>query len=216
MRVHRELFIRGDAAALEAVAEDIRRSLTDKWGRDEEAEERMREGAARKVYCFVSPKWPRQPKATVFLIEKDQSTLYVANIVPADVHELSRDEYNAILADFYSRYAQPAALRQGATAELTEADVDLEHWLPEPVAEKLRRFSRCANKSSGSAHPADRQLWYDFLASAQESGVDLSSGMLERWLVEEGWDEEVADRLAGQYNFARGLLEFVDGLRVGA
>ena len=219
MQVHQELFISGDPAALEAVGEDVRRSLADGWAQDADAESHVRSGSssARKVYCFASPKRPRRPGATLFLLDKDPRTLYVANLVPRDTHLLSRDEYNGILEDFYRRFVQPAASRNGATAELTEPSADLESWLSSEAAEKLRYFSSIANKRTGSAHPADRERWYGFLVAAKEPEARFSASMLARWLLEEGgWDEELADKLASEYEFARGLLAFVDGQRVGA
>jgi hypothetical protein len=218
MQVHRELFIRGEPDRLDAIGEDIRRSLADGWTRDADAEDHMRSiGHQRKVFCFSSPKRPRRPAATVFLLNRDSHTLYVANVVPHDTHELSRDEYNAIVEEFFRQYAEPAATRNGACAELTEPKADLERWLTPEAAEKLRVFCAVANKRTGSSHPVDRERWYDFIVAAQEGETEFSASTLARWLVEEGgWDDEMAEKLAIEYEFARGLLSFSGGERVGA
>jgi hypothetical protein len=220
MKIFRELFIRGEPARLDAVADDIGRSLTEGWTRDAEAEAHMRSTAVsgrRKVYCFACPKRPRLPAATVFLLNKDPGTFYVANIVPHEKHELSHEEYNAIVEDFFRRIAEPAAGRNGAQAEMTEPQADLERWLPQEAADKLRLFCSIANKRTGSSHPMDRERWYDFIVAAHEADADFSASTLARWLAEAGgWDDELAKRLAIEYEFARGLLAFANGERVGS
>jgi hypothetical protein len=220
MQVHRDLFIQGEPDKLQAVAEDISRSLIGSWSRDTQAEEDMTASSAggpEMVFCFASPRHPRRPAATVFLLSRDWATLSVANIVPHQARELSRDQYNAIIEDFFSRYAEPAAARNGARAELTDANADLERWLPPQAAQKLRRFCTVANKRTSSSHPMDRARWYDFLVAAQEGELDFSASMLARWLMEEGgWDEELADKLAAEYELARGLLAFLAGQTIGA
>jgi hypothetical protein len=222
MHVFRELFIRGKPEQLVAVAEDICRSLNEGWTRDADAEAHMQSAAVsggRNVYCFACSKRPRRPAATVFLIEedKDAPALHTANVVPHEKHELSRNEYNGIVEEFFRRFAEPAAERTGARAELTEPQADLERWLSPSTAKKLRAFCTVANKHTGSSHPMDRNFWYDFIVSAHEEGAEFSASTLARWLCEEGgWDEDLAEELAIEYEFARGLLAFTNGQKVGA
>ena len=102
-----------------------------------------------------------------------------------------------------------AAERNGVHAEITTGEKDIEDWLSPTAARLLRNFSDEANKSTGSAHPSDRDNWYAFLASAHSENTELDASTLARWLQEvEGWDEEQADKLAVEYEFGRGLLEF--------
>jgi hypothetical protein len=90
---------------------------------------------------------------------------------------------------------------------MTEADADLERWVSPETAKKLRRFCRAANKRTGSGHPADRKLWYDFIVAAYREGAEFDSPTLARWLREVGgWDEDWSYKLASEYEFARGLL----------
>src|SRR5262245_16412719 len=100
---------------------------------------------------------------------------------------------------------------------MTEPKADLERWLTPEAAEKLRVFCAVANKRSGSSHPVDRERWYNFIVAAHEGGTEFSASTLARWLVEEGcWDDETAEKLAIEYEFARGLLAFSGRERVGA
>jgi hypothetical protein len=140
----------------------------------------------------------------------------VANIVPHQARELSRDQYNAILEELFRLYAEPAAARNGVQVELTEANASLERWLTPQAATKLRRFCAAANKRTGSSHPTDRARWYDFLVTAQEGQTELTTSTLARWLMEEGgWDEELAEKLAAEYELARGLLAYYAGSQEG-
>jgi hypothetical protein len=100
-------------------------------------------------------------------------------------------------------------------AELTEPEADLELWLPAGAADKLRVFCKVANKRTGSSHPSDRDRWYDFIVAAHEAEAEFTASTLVQWLREEGgWDDELANKLACEYEFARGLLTFANGARM--
>ena len=208
MQVFRELTIRGEPDQLAAAAEAIIASLSGNWSLDAEAEKRFRtdeSNGARRPRGFLCRRQGRP--ATLFLVEKDDTTDTVSNIVPHGGGPLSHDEYNEFLEDFAHQFAEPAAARTGARVELTGSNVGLEHWLSADTARKLRGFSRVANRWSGSRHPADRERWYDFILSAHEEGARCDAEALARWLREEGgWDADRADTLAGEYQFARDLL----------
>jgi hypothetical protein len=216
MQVFRELFIRGEPSQLAATVEAISGSLSEDWARDAKAEERMRGFGREAVYCFHCTKRGVRRPATLFLMEKDNTTYSVVNIVPDDQPELSYAQYNAILEDFYKGFVQPAVARTGAAVEFTEPEADLERWVSADTARKLRLFCMAANKRTGASHPSDRRLWYDFIVSAHREGAEFDSSTLARWLHEVGgWDDEWSDELAIQYEYARGLLAYADGQSVG-
>jgi hypothetical protein len=103
------------------------------------------------------------------------------------------------------------------TIVLTEVQVGLDDWMSPATAEKLRTFSTCANKSTGAAHPSDRERWNAFVLSAYQDGSRMDASALRRWLVEaEGWPAEVADQLALEYAFGRELLTFAEEHRRSA
>jgi hypothetical protein len=219
VQVFSEMTIHGDLKSLIATGETIRGSLTDGWEQDREAEEHMNSLGSmnREVFCFKCSKKGNRPAATLFLIQKDETTFYVVNIIPEAQHSLSFEEYNGILREFYDKFVIPACKANNTQVEITNGQADLERWLSSDTASKLRNFNKVANKRSGSAHPVDREYWYDFLASAHEEKADFSSSTLARWLHEVGgWDEEQANNLAIEYEFATGLLNYVDRERVGA
>jgi hypothetical protein len=216
MQVFRDLLILGGAEQLAATVAEVERSLAGAWTRDRAEEEQMQSLATRSqpTYCFSCATEGGRPAATVFLTEKAPGVLYASNIVPQSKHQLSHGEYNGILEEFCDRFVRPAAGRVGARVDLTATEVALEHWLPPAAAEKLRTFSAAANKSTGSAHPLDRERWNDFVIAAHEGRSRLDSSTLRRWLIEiEGWASEVADQLAIEYEFGRELLAFAESRR---
>jgi hypothetical protein len=134
--------------------------------------------------------------------------------VPCHQHQLSYQEYNAILEEFSERLLRPHSERVGLRVELTETQADLDDWLSAEAAERLRRFSACANKSTGASHASDRERWNDFVVAAHRDRSSLSASTLRRWLIEvEGWPPEVASQLAIEYNYGRELLAFSEGRR---
>ena len=72
------------------------------------------------------------------------------------------------------------------------------------AATALRHFSALANKSAGASHPLDQRRWFDFIIAVHRAHDDVGTDRLARWLHEvEGWTQETAHDLAGE--FERGL-----------
>lgn len=219
MHVFRELFIRGEPDRLTETLAEIERLLSEGWFRDKETERQLAAlPTAIRSSCFgCFADSGSRPGATVILTAKDPGLLYVSNVIPHSQRRLDYDQYNHVLTEFYERFVQPAAAKTGAAAELTDTQADLEQWLSPGAAEKLRRFSSCANKGTGASHPQDRERWNDFVLSAYQDRGTLDPSTLQRWLVEvENWPPEVASQLAVEYEYGRELLAFADGHRRSA
>jgi hypothetical protein len=72
----------------------------------------------------------------------------------------------------------------------------------------LKSFSGLANKSTGSAHPMDRERWYAFLIVINREGSPLNPHDLKRWLTKvENWPERNAQDLVIEFEFAKGFFE---------
>jgi hypothetical protein len=215
MEIFRELFLRGERERLIAATEAIEPVLSNGWKRDRATEANMRSmGDDRPEYCFTCSQSADRQAALFFITEREPGVFYVANVVPNERGRLSHTQYNAILEEFYERYARPCAEQAGVQAELTPAQVDLEYWLSPPAARKLRLFSAAANRNTGSSHPSDRDKWMDFVVAAHHERSSLTASLLHRWLIEvDGWPSEAADRLASEYESGRELLGFADGRR---
>ncbi len=219
MHVFRELFIRGEPDRLTATLAEIERVLSDGWFHDKETERQLADlPPAVRSSCFgCFDDGGNRPAATVILTPKKPDMLYVSNVIPHSRRRLNYDQYNRVLEELYKRFVQPAAAATGVVAELTDTQADLEQWLSSAAAEKLRRFSSCANRGTGASHPQDRERWNDFVVSAHQDRSTLDASTLRRWLVEvENWPPEVADQLAVEYYYGRELLAFADGHRRSA
>ena len=143
------------------------------------------------------------------LLQTGSGQLSVTNILPLQGRGLSIDQYNSILEEFTNRYARKATEDLGAALELTSDRAELEDWSTPEAAAQLRRFSSTANRGTGFAHPKDYAKWAEFVLSAHRSQSKLEESMLRRWLHEtEGWDEAMAEQLAGAYASGRSLLAF--------
>src|SRR5690242_588318 len=216
MEIFRELYIDGSREQVATVMAEIERSLSGGWARDSINEAGMRsidpDGPA--IYCFSCTREADRPSATIFVAEKEPGLYHVSNVVPRQQHQLSYGEYNGILEEFAGRHLRPAAERSGLRVELTASQADLSHWLSVGAAERLRRFTALANKSTGASHPSDRERWNDFVLVAHRDRSRLDASTLRRWLIEvEGWPPEVADQLAIEYEYGRELLDFSEGRR---
>jgi hypothetical protein len=220
MEAHRELYISADAHRMTAAVEQMEHSLPDGWTRDHLAEAEAQSDVLQQqqgIFCFTCTKEGKRAPAMLVLVQKDAGLFYVSNIIPSDRHKLSRAEYNDVLEDFYRRVFEPYATKVGLEHRLTGAETGLEDWMSSETAEKLRRFSHSANKSTGSSHQNDRARWNEFILAAHREQSKLDPPTLRRWLAEsEGWPPEVAEQLAIEYESGRELLAFAEGGRRSA
>ncbi len=210
MKFYVNLYAEGKTDALQQFIADLSSSLHGEWSRDFESESAVNKISVGDRYvCFVcaSTATPR-PAVLYFIHDRGSSTLRLANIVPKDQSPLGLgyDGYNAIADEFF-RIATPHAHHNGLVFAITEAEQSINDILDETCVQKLQAFSKLANKSSGSSHPADRERWFSFIISAHLNSADLDSSTLSRWLVEEErWSESEASNLATEYDFGRSLL----------
>ena len=214
MKVYRGLSIKGSWQGLEAFIDGIApRLAAEGWG----AVEYVYQHDPSKPFCFTCPETAGGTESEIWMARRDpdkpylgNGELYVSNIVPKDYQrQLSYHEYNAILSEFYDRFARRSATEQGLSIELSSDDVNLEDWLSPTAAEALRLFSRKANRSTGASHPEDQKRWYRFLILADREKARLDASTLARWLREdEGWADSIASDLAGDYEQARSLLAY--------
>src|SRR5207247_374556 len=100
MKVYRELEIRGDAGALKATLDGIKKTVSGYWMVVEDQETLP----GPPQHGFACERTSEHPAATLWLVEKP-GQLYVSNIIPSQGEpHLSEDEYNAIAAEFYERF----------------------------------------------------------------------------------------------------------------
>lgn len=213
MKTFRDVTIRLDAEQKGLFVEEIKGILNDGWIHDAEEEARLNKFGFGEYVCFACMAKEGRNAALLAFIYRDDSTLYLTNIVPREKTELSYDEYNLIAEEFYNRFVIPVTEKIRIKAELTSDDVNMEDWISKSSMGKLKFFSDVANKSTGSMHPLDQERWFDFLITVHQEHKNLQGAQLKRWLLEvEHWPEDMAHELTVQYEFAMDLLDFKEGL----
>jgi len=209
MKVYRDLKLSLEKFTKEKIIEKIDAQLpTTCWARDTCRENELTEKLDDvKQYAYSTVDNDDLPDARLWLADNDEDELYVSNIVPCKAGKLTMDEYNSILVSFVDVLKNDSTISH----ELTEADRSLEDIIPEDVAEKLKRFSKCANKSTGYSHPNDLGRWLDFVISLHQCKCEPKLDLIERWLHEEaGWLWETASELSGQLEYSLEVLKHYD------
>jgi hypothetical protein len=206
MKVYQDLVIRATQAALDRFITDLEQRLSDGWERYHARESEVRKAALGRMYCFSCTAADGRPASELWIATRPDGDLYVSNILAQERSSLTYDQYNALLREFYDRFARPAAQAVGAEVELGTPDPQIEDFLSETTANLLRSFSGIANRSI--LHPYDRKRCNEFLTAAYREDAPLTASMLQRWLIEEEkWPEDEAIDLAIEYEHARDLLE---------
>ncbi len=206
MRTTSELTIRGERTHLQRLLPRVEALLRDGWKRDREAEERRgRRGALRPWdYCFSCTAKADRPVAGFWVHAHRPNEWYVSNVVLLEKQELSEEESNRLLAEFHREFLAPAAAEVGVETEVVEHRRTLEDDLSPEAVRLLRAFSSSANRTS--LHPNDRRRWNAFLVRVHQDELLFDPALLDEWLQQEGWPEEMRCRLVGEYEAARSLL----------
>ncbi len=211
MKTFRELEIFVNQEQSAAFISCLEENLTDGWKRNFEAEENSRGSMPeeQEYYYFTCSDKADRKAALVALIRKTADALYISNIIPTRPGNLTEDEYNLILNNFYEKIIKPTAQKMDIKTKRSKEIESVEDWLPEAALTKLRSFLSAANRFTGSHHAYDQERWFDFLLTAHRQKQKLDSSLLRKWLVEdEKWPETVAEDLAHEYSFGMKLLEY--------
>jgi hypothetical protein len=213
--VFQDLRLHRGAHSLESLRDAILARVDVPWRHAKEREAMAAQVGMQPEECLVFERAADDVLPAVGLVFwREAEGYHVSNVVPIDSGRLSHDEYNRAVQDFGERIVGPAAADLGLAVELTAGAESLEDWMSSASGERLRRFSRGANKSTGSSHPCDRERWFAFICGVHAEGCDLDTDKLARWLIEvERWHEEGAHDLTIEYEFARELLKHYDGSR---
>lgn len=205
IEVFQDLALTGPAGERAAIATALKQSAASPWSFDEEGSTAAERNALgdKGILIFQRDRDEQVPAARLVLWPKVEG-YYVPNITPAQIDQLTIAQYNAVLSNFADAIARPVARRFGYLVNITSAVQDLEDWMSRDAAAALRCFSAAANKSTGAGHPMDERRWFDFIIAVHRADDDVGTDRLARWLQEiEGWAEETAHNLAGE--FERGL-----------
>lgn len=213
LMVFQDLYLRGPGIKRAALSQalDEMAQADDQWIRNKELEQNLHTGEDDGDAMAFSRLSGEGFAAAGLVLWSRPDGYSVANIVPLETGSLSHEEYNAILNDFQTRIALPAANKCGYKVEVSAATASLDDWVGNETATALRRFSALANKSTGSAHPLDQKRWLDFLIRSHQESEPLDGSRLCRWLIEvEHWPEDSAHSLTIEYEFGLALLAQYD------
>lgn len=209
MKTFKDLFIRtGDSGILEYI-ERVTRALEEPWERAYENEENSKY-LGEIAFSFTRKADSTLPAAGLSIFQKDSATWYVPNVVPVESGKLSYDEYNSIISEFYDKFLEPVSEACNIGVEITSGNLRDEDIVGENAAKLLSRFSKLANKSSGSSHPMDRERWFAFVVEASKLQFDIDTGNLKRLLVQQGWSEESALDLVIEFEFGVDLIRYME------
>jgi hypothetical protein len=153
------------------------------------------------------------PRSLVFLFDEPYGAR-VTNIVPKTTSSLSHDEYNTIATSFVHDVLEPLATGLAVRVDPGPSEQSIEDLLPTAAAAALRRFSRSADRATGTAHPQDAEKWDRFVILAHREHANVAPSTLRRWLVEdERWDDDQASALSIAYESALRLLASNDSFK---
>jgi hypothetical protein len=165
--------------------------------------------SSKNVLCAESEKYNFNDKNIQGLLWLwDYNGFYeVFNIIPLETRHLEFNEYNFILNKFYEVFIVDLAKQFNATVTLTKPEKLLIDTIGSEAFQSLKSFSSLANKSTGNSHPYDFERWCEFVFIIFRKSIDLSSTELEAWLVENRWSDDMASKLALDFEYSISLLE---------
>lgn len=210
MQQFRDLKLIGNPNELEKVIEKIEALLCDGWTRAKDKEAKLKNKHNLSQFIFLAPKDNLIPQGALHLTFDENGYLYVCNIVPVEAGQLGIKNYNLILENFLTKFVEPTVSNLNIRIITSLAEKNIDDSMSPKVSEKLRRFSVCANKSTGCGHPRDQERFFDFVIQAHRESSLLDEFTLGKLLLDEGWSEYFADDLSNQYSSGRDLLKQYD------
>jgi hypothetical protein len=206
MRTTTELTLRGERTRLERLLSGVESLLRDGWKRDREAEERRGRRGALKPWdrCFSCTAKPGRPAAGFWVHARGPDEWYISDVIPLEPRRLSAEESHKVLAEFEREFLELAAAEVGVETEVVMHRLTLEHDLSAEAVRRLRAFSTSASRTG--LQPNDRHRWNAFLVRVHQDESVFDPALLEEWLQQEGWPEDVRCQLVSEYEAARSLL----------
>lgn len=198
--------------ALDSFIADFDRSLPEGWSKNEE----VLEGRIREHIYMLKNFGLGDLKLVVW--QKEQFELFFQNILAMDtrddIDQGKFERWNLRMLMIKEKLVDPIIGRHPEVELIFEpGEKHIEDCVSEELANKLKSFSRCANKSTSNGHHNDYERWKNFVIAAHEEGAhdeSLRCDRLREWLEKDGWEFEAADQLATEYDQGLYLLEEYD------
>ena len=150
------------------------------------------------------------PSCTLCIRREKDGHWIVQTIVPDEgqPHQIPLAAYKAILNEFDSQIAEPAAqLVEGMTG-IELSHYRLEDYFSQNAVGLLETFCQTSNQGDLGSHPSDQEKWMRFLLAAYDDGDEVHCDVFGNCLkTAEWWPEEDIRRLVHEYDFAMRLLQ---------
>ena len=150
--------------------------------------------------------------AAILLVFANDAKIKVINIVPFQhsCDHIEKDIYNHIVDTFNDMVITPL-FSEKYKIDCTKEEVSIQEIIPKSF-QKLNRWTHCPGAPDHPfVHQFDLELWFDFICALHTNGEELSSGDLEKWLMDDnGWDEDVVTDTIIRYETERDLLNYYD------
>lgn len=203
MKIFRELYFRGNLNELKRFVDNIGEYAIGDWRSVPKAK-----SGELKEYLSFDYSGNKVENASVAIYLGDMiktGELRVINIVPLNKNQLSVEEYNDVLMLFYKDIVVPFKEKNNYV-EIPQPSDDIFDPLSvmsKTALEKLKKFCGAANKSTGSAHPCDRERWLNFICQTVVDERIIDSDTLRNFLQDkEYWHEKPDDFLGVMGSFA--------------
>lgn len=213
----KELYIGCDEAAARAffatLMQYVREGRNKRWVVDDEGMEFLLRGPAFEdgLFCTVIllDDAGQQYAAVTLKYDEGEKRIWVCNIVPCKVQELTIDQYNNALDQFRTDLVEPC--RGTLECKVTSDSFVGAGVMSEGTWKQLKAFSVDANRSS--LHPLDNQQWHRFVISAFKNDPKLDGYTLGQVLqMQLGWDDKTTFGLVVRYEDEIALLREYNGL----
>ncbi len=191
-------------------------ALANGWKRAHEQErEARRDSIGGECYYYICDRRESREPALLAIYRRDTLGLYVSNVVPQEITNLSYEQYNQILQDFHDSVLLKVNTTFPVSVILGSEHLSIEHLISANALTRLCLFSNLASKSTGSAHPLDQERWIAFLVALSREKHTLDAHSLGRWLTDvEQWSSEMVHELTCEFEFAIALLSHERATRI--
>jgi hypothetical protein len=124
-RTVRDVRVFGTPSEIETLIAIVERMLDHDWFREHEAEERFRRRTGCAQYIFIRARKGERPGVAIEL-RATRFGLTVHKLVP-ERYQLSLEDHNEILVDFFLRYIDPVSLELELLTEISSDEICIKH-----------------------------------------------------------------------------------------
>lgn len=159
MKTFKDVYITLNEGTIESFIDEVTGLISPPWQRAYKNEEHSN-FVGDTAFCFQRQHGAGLPAAGLSIFHKDKNIWFIPNVVPIEGGQLSYDEYNQVITEFFQKFLVPASSKRSAQVTITSGELTAEDIVGEHGAKRLNAFSSMANMSTGSSHPTLVRLTY--------------------------------------------------------